>query len=173
MTYAVVDLGSRTITYARAGHTPLMYLPGPGGEEPRRVQIIAPDGLVLGLKIDNGETFERLLVEQTMTLNPGDLYLLFTDGITEAMNTSDDCFGESRLAQVIEQHGHLPSDELRARVLDEIQTFAGEAPQHDDITLVLLRIDEVAATASAVTTINAEVTEVAEGAEAVAIAERA
>ena len=62
MTYAIVDLCARTLTYARAGHTPLMYLPGPGCEGSRQVQVLAPDGLVLGLKIDKGEMFEHLLV---------------------------------------------------------------------------------------------------------------
>src|SRR5207249_2123708 len=52
MTYAAVDLRERTMTYARAGHTPLMYLPGPGCGTPRRIQVLAPDGLVLGLKLD-------------------------------------------------------------------------------------------------------------------------
>jgi serine/threonine protein phosphatase PrpC len=114
---------------------------------------------VLGLKIDNGEMFERLLVEETMALHPGDLYLLFTDGITEAMNAADDCFGEIRLGRLVEAHGHLPSDELRERVLREVQAFVGDAPQHDDITLVLLKIDE---TAAGGTTIGAEDAELAE-----------
>ena len=164
MTYVLIDLSARTLTYARAGHTPLMYLPGPGVEGPRRVQVFAPDGLVLGLKIDKGEMFERLLVEETMALHAGDLYLLFTDGITEAMNAGDDCFGEARLGHLIEEHGHLPSSELRERVLREIQAFVGDAPQHDDITLVLLKIDELAAAAaaSAMTPIDAETAEVAD-----------
>src|SRR4029077_2896341 len=53
MTYAILDLKQRTMTYARAGHTPLIYVPGPGSES-RRARILAPDGLVLGLKIDDG-----------------------------------------------------------------------------------------------------------------------
>ncbi|MQA29991.1 MAG: SpoIIE family protein phosphatase, partial [Luteitalea sp.] len=146
MTYAVVDLRARTITYARAGHTPLIYLPGPGIPH-RRLQILAPDGLVLGLKIDNGEMFERLLQEETIAINPGDLYLFFTDGISEAMNEAHDCFGETRLAQLVEEHAHLPSDQLRERVLREIAAFVGTAAQHDDMTMILLRIEEVAALA--------------------------
>ena len=109
MTYAVVDLRARTMTYARAGHTPLIYLPGPGCETARHIQVLAPDGLVLGLKIDNGEMFERLLVEETMTFHEGDLFLFFTDGITEAMDAGDDCFGEARLGRIIEEHAHLPA----------------------------------------------------------------
>jgi serine phosphatase RsbU (regulator of sigma subunit) len=144
MTYAVLDLRARTMTYARAGHTPLIYVPGTGVDS-RRAQILAPDGLVLGLKIDNGEMFERLLEEDTIPLHAGDLYLFFTDGISEAMNTHDDCFGETRLGQLAEDHADLPSDELRERVLREISAFVGDAPQHDDMTMILLKVDEVAA----------------------------
>src|SRR5436190_1702542 len=144
MTYAILDLQARTMTYARAGHTPLIYVPGTGVDS-RRAQILAPDGLVLGLKIDNGEMFERLLEEDTIPLHAGDLYLFFTDGISEAMNTDDDFFGETRLGQLAEDHADLPSDVLRERVLREISAFVGAAPQHDDMTMILLKVKEVAA----------------------------
>jgi serine phosphatase RsbU (regulator of sigma subunit) len=144
MTYAVIDLRERTMTYARAGHTPLIYVPGPGASVGRsQVKILVPDGMVLGLNIDNGEMFERLLEEETIPLRAGDLYLFFTDGISEAMNAHDDCFGENRLGQLVESHAHLPSDELRERVLREISAFVGDAPQHDDMTMILLKVDEV------------------------------
>jgi len=159
MTYAVVDLHARTLTYARAGHTPLIYVPGicaEGGQ--RQVQILVPDGMVVGLKLDNGEMFERHLVEETIALQSGDLYLLFTDGISEAMNSRDDLFGESRLGRLVETHAHLPSEELRERVLREIAAFVGDAPQHDDMTMILLKVDDAALP----TTINAELAELAE-----------
>ena len=143
MTYAVIDLRARTMTYARAGHTPLIYVPGAGAGGRMHARILAPDGLVLGLKIDSGEMFERLLKEECIPLRAGDLYLFFTDGISEAMNGQDDCFGETRLGQLVESHAHLPYDELRERVLREISAFVGEAPQHDDMTMILLKVDEV------------------------------
>jgi serine phosphatase RsbU (regulator of sigma subunit) len=145
MTYAVVDLDRMTMTYARAGHTPLIYVPGPTSRLDHRVRVLAPDGLVLGLNIDNGEMFERLLEEQTIELHSGDLMVFFTDGITEAMNEGDDCFGEGRLGSLAEEHAHLSSDELRERVLREVQAFAGSAPQHDDMTMILLKVDDGAA----------------------------
>jgi serine phosphatase RsbU (regulator of sigma subunit) len=157
MTYAVLDLRARTITYARAGHTPLIYRPGDG--EDRRLRVLAPDGLVLGLKIDHGEMFERLLQEETLPLHTGDLYLFFTDGITEAMNTADDCFGETRLGHLIEEHAHLPSDQLRERVLREIAAFVGDAPQHDDMTMILLRIEDVVAPSAVSSAEHAEIAE--------------
>jgi sigma-B regulation protein RsbU (phosphoserine phosphatase) len=142
MTYAVVDLRKRIMTYARAGHTPLIYVPG-AGIGARDVRILTPDGMVVGLKLDNGEMFARLLQEETIALRPGDLYLFFTDGISEAMNAHDDCFGESRLGELVQAHAHLPSAELRERVLREIAAFVGDAPQHDDMTMILLKVDEV------------------------------
>jgi sigma-B regulation protein RsbU (phosphoserine phosphatase) len=148
MTYAVLDLDAGTMTYARAGHTPLMYVPGPGSPLDPHVRILAPDGLVLGLNIDNGEMFERLLEEHTLKLHPGDLALFFTDGISEAMNEADDFFGEARLGRLIEKHSHLSSDELRERVLREIEAFVGNAPQHDDMTMIFLKVVEVGAPAA-------------------------
>ncbi len=143
MAYAVIDMRARTMTYARAGHTPLIYVPGScAGAGRPGAQILAPDGMVVGLKLDNGEMFERLLEEETIPLQPGDLYLFFTDGISEAMNARDDFFGEARLGQLAETHAHLPSDELRERVLREIAAFVGDAPQHDDMTMILLKVDE-------------------------------
>jgi sigma-B regulation protein RsbU (phosphoserine phosphatase) len=137
----------------------LIYVPGAcadGG--PRQVQILVPDGMVVGLKLDNGEMFEQHLVEETIPLQAGDLYLLFTDGISEAMNGRDDLFGESRLGRLVETHAHLSSEELRERVLREIAAFVGEAPQHDDMTMILLKVDEL----SPATAVTAEFAEVAE-----------
>jgi serine phosphatase RsbU (regulator of sigma subunit) len=144
MTYAVIDFHARTMTYARAGHTPLIYMPAKGSGGDRRAQILAPDGLVLGLKIDEGQTFQRILREETIPLQAGDLYLLFTDGISEAMDATDDCFGEARLGHLVEEHGHLPADQLRERVLREISAFVGDAPQHDDMTMILLKVEDLA-----------------------------
>jgi sigma-B regulation protein RsbU (phosphoserine phosphatase) len=138
--YAVVDMRTRTMTYARAGHTPLICVPGPSSES-TAVRTLTPDGMVLGLKLDEGELFERLLEEETLPLDPGGLYVFFTDGVTEAMNSSDDCFGEGRLMELVSAHAHLPPEELRERVVREVEAFAGGAPQHDDMTMILLKVD--------------------------------
>jgi serine phosphatase RsbU (regulator of sigma subunit) len=154
MTYAVVDLRERTMTYARAGHTPLIHVPG--GTTTAR--ILTPNGIVVGLKIDDGEMFERLLEEETIQLQPGDLYVFFTDGISEAMNGDDDCFGEGRLGRLVEDHANLPSEQLRERVLGEVRAFVDGAPQHDDMTMILLKVEELPQQL-AVTTVNAELAE--------------
>jgi serine phosphatase RsbU (regulator of sigma subunit) len=142
VSYLLVDLRARTLQYARAGHCPLIYMPGSYCAE-RTPQLIAPDGLVLGLQLDGGETFRRLLDEVTLPLGPGDLFVLYTDGMSEAMNAEGDCFGDARLAALVGGHPDLSADELRERILRDIGAFAGSTAQHDDMTMVLLRVDEV------------------------------
>jgi serine phosphatase RsbU (regulator of sigma subunit)/energy-coupling factor transporter transmembrane protein EcfT len=143
ITYAVLDLDARTMTWARAGHTPLIHLPAGGA---RRAKILISDGLVLGLKIDNGERFAALLEEAKIPLAPGDLFMFFTDGLSEQMNPGEELFGEARLGEIIEQHHALPFDELRERIVREVRTFASGAAQHDDMTFILLRVEHLPST---------------------------
>ncbi len=145
MTYAIIDLRAGTMTYARAGHTPLMRRTTDGGGVPS-VQVLVPDGLVVGLQMDDGGAlFERLLEEDTVPLRQGDLFMFFTDGITEAMNAASDCFGDARLGEILTEHGDLPSEELRERILREIAAFVAGAPQHDDMTMILVKVEAVGA----------------------------
>jgi sigma-B regulation protein RsbU (phosphoserine phosphatase) len=133
------------MTYARAGHTPLIHLTGHGLS--RRARILTPDGMVLGLNFDRGEKFIAALEEVSVPLEIGDMVALFTDGISEAMNAEEDMFGENRLSTLIEEHADLPFDELRERILREVRDFTGEAGPHDDMTLILLRMEPIGAVA--------------------------
>ena len=143
MTYAVIDLVNGVMTYARAGHTPLIYLPGPSATT-QGAQILIPSGMVLGLRIDGAAAkFDALLEEKQIPLHTGDVLVFYTDGITEAMNTESDLFGDSRLSQIVEEHGHLDSGELRERILREIEAFVGTADQHDDMTMILIKITQL------------------------------
>ena len=147
MTYAVLDLAAATMTYARAGHTPLLYMPGPSSPT-KGAQILTPSGMVLGLRIDGAaEKFSELLEEERICLYPGDIIVLYTDGITESMNTNSDLFGDERLSDIVEEHGHLDSGELRERILREIEAFVGAADQHDDMTMMLMKVQPPAAAA--------------------------
>ena len=149
MTYAVLDLARGVMTFARAGHTPLIYLPG--GTIQRDAQVLIPNGLVVGLRIDGAaEKFSELLEEEEVMLSTGDVIVMYTDGITEAMNHSSDLFGEARLSRIIEEHGHLASGELRERILREIEAFVGGADQHDDMTMILIKVERAEAARVAV-----------------------
>ena len=141
ITYALIDLQGGVMTFCRAGHTPLIFLPGPSSTLPA-AQVLTPSGMVLGLRIEGAaEKFSELLEEERVDLSPGDVIVLYTDGITEAMNPESDLFGESRLSRIVEEHGHLDSGELRERIMREIEAFVGSADQHDDMTMILLKVD--------------------------------
>jgi sigma-B regulation protein RsbU (phosphoserine phosphatase) len=144
MSYGVIDVERREMTFARAGHCPLIHVPANQPAGMRKAQMLVPDGLVVGLQIDDGTLFDKLLQEQTISLAPGDLVVWFTDGISETMNEAFDCFGEQRLAQVVEQYAHLPFDQLRSYILAELRAFAGGADQHDDMTMILMKLEEPA-----------------------------
>ncbi|HEX6322115.1 MAG TPA: SpoIIE family protein phosphatase [Vicinamibacterales bacterium] len=161
MTYAVIDLEARTLVFARAGHTPFIYLParaaraarGGPADPPRRAQALVPDGMVLGLQVPNIERlFPHHLVEHTIALETGDVMALYTDGISEAMNAAGDQFGDARLAHLVEEHGHLQVGELRERIVREVEAFAADEDQHDDLTMILLKIEEPGARLPAVHT---------------------
>ena len=140
MIYAVFDVGQRTMTCARAGHAPFIRIPA-GPADARRARVLAPDGMVLGLNLDNGERFERILKEVTIPLADGDLFFFFTDGISEAMDRQGTCFGEPRLSAFLEANAERSVEEIRDLVLQEVETFVDGQPQHDDITMVILRAD--------------------------------
>jgi sigma-B regulation protein RsbU (phosphoserine phosphatase) len=142
MTYAVLDLDACTMTFARAGHTPLVFLKD---GEARGAQSLAPNGLVVGLRIPGAhEKFVELLEEQRVDLARGDVIALYTDGISEAMNARSDLFGEARLTRLVAEHGHLDAADLRERILREIEAFVGHADQHDDMTMILIKVEAVA-----------------------------
>jgi serine phosphatase RsbU (regulator of sigma subunit) len=136
MAYAVVDTEARTMRYARAGHNPIIHLEAETG----RTRVLTPAGL--GLGIDPGPRFDEILEETEVRLRSGDLFLFFTDGLSEAMNARAELFGERRLRDVLESVDGQGEDEagLKDRILSEIRKFVGEAAQHDDMTMVLLKV---------------------------------
>jgi serine phosphatase RsbU (regulator of sigma subunit) len=136
MTYAVVDSGARCMRYARAGHSPMIQFEASSG----RTRLLAPAGLGLGL--DGGARFERVLEEAEVRLVPGDVFLFFTDGLSEAMSPTAELFGEGRLRHILERGGGLGSEELKELILEEVRGFVGDAAPHDDLTLVVLKVVE-------------------------------
>jgi serine phosphatase RsbU (regulator of sigma subunit) len=135
MTYAVVDTGARCMRYARAGHNPVLHFEAATGA----THVLAPAGLGLGL--DPGPRFEKILEERQLPLQPGDFFLFFTDGLSEAMNNGAELFGEGRLRGILGASEGLDSEALKQRILAEVRAFVGEAAQHDDMTLVVLKVE--------------------------------
>ncbi len=140
MTYAVLDLDARTLTHARAGHTPLIHLRA--ADVFPRTRLLAPEGLVLGVRMESVlSRFDQMLKEQTIALDPGDVVVMFTDGISEAMNDIRDLYGEDRLCLCVEEHAALDPDALCDEIFESVREFADGAEQHDDMTMIVLKVD--------------------------------
>jgi sigma-B regulation protein RsbU (phosphoserine phosphatase) len=142
MTYGVVDVQAGTLTYARAGHCPLIHLPGPHAAS-REPAILTPDGMVLGMDIDDGRLFARLLEESTVPLGEGDVFVLYTDGVTEAMSPDGEFFGEGRLSALAQQYAGGSFAELRKEVLSAVNAFAAPSEQQDDITMLVVQVQHL------------------------------
>ena len=78
--------------------------------------------------------------EETVELDGNDVLLLYTDGITDALNTQEESFGEERLFELVKQNKHLSAQELVAKIDSEVTAFSEGAPQFDDMTLVVLKL---------------------------------
>ncbi len=118
-----------SLTYSNAGHNPPILVTADGV---RRLEV---GGVVLGL-FDHA-TFD----EETVALRPGDAIVLFSDGVTEAFNAAGEDFGDERLLAGIEAHRNKSPQALLDALLGEVRAFCGDAPQSDDVTMVVVRFD--------------------------------
>lgn len=129
--YGVVDAARLTMTYVNAGHNPPLLFGRDG--EPRELKAT---GIILGV-MDDAEYQER-----TVDLSHGDLLLFYTDGVTEAINPDEEQFGEERLIATVHACRHLPSKEIVERIQQAVFDFCGREPQFDDLTLMVLQVNE-------------------------------
>lgn len=121
---------SRQVVYASAGHNPPIISRARGGTCER----LDAEGLILGVKRE--VHFE----EKSQHLDPGDLLLLYTDGVTEAENPQGELFGEGRLCEVLRSSHHLPPQQILETVLAAVRKFTGAQSFQDDVSLVVLKI---------------------------------
>jgi len=133
MLYLCLDPRTSDVTMARAGHDPPLIYRASG----REVAPFDPPGIAVG--IDSGDVFDRVLSDVTIMLAPGDGILLYTDGVTEALDRHDAEFGLARLTQAVQANAPKGAAATVQNIADELREFAGDTPQHDDITLIFIR----------------------------------
>jgi phosphoserine phosphatase RsbU/P len=132
--FAAYDPKARTLECVNAGHNAPLVLRCHAGGSTQVIRIEA-DGPVVGLLQFAPYT------EQTLTLEPGDLVLMYTDGISEAMTHDDEEWGEERLVAAADSCKHLTADEILKKLFADADAFTAGAPQHDDMTLLLLKLE--------------------------------
>lgn len=126
--YAVWQPHSKTLLYANGGHNPPLLLRSNG-----KARLLSGDGMALGIL--PGIEIEA----RSVRLQPNDTLLFYTDGVTEAMNEDFDEFGIERLRLAAQSARHLDAPGIVAAITDNVQLHAGDTPQFDDITLVVLK----------------------------------
>jgi sigma-B regulation protein RsbU (phosphoserine phosphatase) len=127
--YAVLDTHSGRLALANAGHCrPLLLRSGT-----KTAQQVVTEGLLLG--VFSGAYIQ----EQEITMEPGDLLVLYTDGVTEAMNKDHEIFDEERLQAVVAAQAGAGAQQVVDAIVREVHAFRGDTAPWDDLTLVALR----------------------------------
>lgn len=142
MTVARLIPDGDEIELARAGHTPALHiasvLSGPGD-----TSLLAPRGL--GLALSGSALFNETIEPIFRPMRPGDVLALYSDGLTEARGSNGEELGEDGCARLIAEavasRPERPLSEVTDEIIRDVSTFSGEEPQHDDITLLLIRWD--------------------------------
>lgn len=126
--YSILNLSTHQLLFCNAGHdNPYLFS---DGKEPRRLKT---GGVVLSIM----ESFPY--DEETVGLAPGDMLVIYSDGIPEAMNANQEMYSDKKLGQSLQEKQHLPSAEIIDTIFEEVRTHAGNFPQSDDMTMIVVK----------------------------------
>ena len=130
--YAVVDAREKTIDLCSAGQTQPVYIPAGSGD----VSLVETQGDTFPLGILEDVEY----VDTRLTIQPGDKIVFYTDGIVEAMNADEEMFGFERLLEVLQTTRDKDVTSLMNETIEQVNAFAGDKPQHDDITIIAVGV---------------------------------
>jgi sigma-B regulation protein RsbU (phosphoserine phosphatase) len=133
MAYLIAQKAGDELVLARAGHDAPLHFRALD----QSVSRINPPGMALG--IDSGSVFNRVTGDFRVRLEAGDCLILYTDGVTEALDVNGLEFGISRLIEAVQASSPNGAPAILSRVTDDLKTFVGGHPQNDDITLIAIR----------------------------------
>lgn len=129
--YGIFDNETNTLTYVNAGHNPpIVFRKGSG-----KIEELELTGVAVGAMDD--ARFEQ----REINLSSGDVIVLYTDGITEALNEREEMFEVPRLIELIQKKSASSSQEIVDAIIETVFTFSGNQPQFDDITLMVVKVE--------------------------------
>jgi sigma-B regulation protein RsbU (phosphoserine phosphatase) len=154
--YGLYDDVNRNLTYVNAGHNPPMLFRNSSSGTRQYPAVVqggtAPDTVAMQrvgdcsmIRLETGGTVigffpDAPYQQETVHMFPGDTLLIYSDGVSEAMNAHEEEFGEERLAVLVASNKELSAVALRDLILEKISDFVGEASQYDDLTLVIAKV---------------------------------
>ncbi len=133
--YVILDSKNRVISYASAGHNPMILYRA----ESEETFSLNPRGFPVGISLPDDDLFSRSIDVEKVKLKKDDMLIIYTDGVTEAMNEDRKQFGEERLIECIKEGGKLPPQEFIDQLTERISAFTGDMSQNDDITVVAIK----------------------------------
>jgi serine phosphatase RsbU (regulator of sigma subunit) len=130
--YAVLDEETGRLTFASAGHNPMVVYRAAQGQH----ELASPKGIAIGF--NEGPLFDKNIQQYVTTLLPGDSFVLYTDGFPEAMNVHDEEFGDEPFYESIERHGPKGCEGIVDGIVDDVAQHRGQAAQSDDLTVMVI-----------------------------------
>ncbi len=130
--YGILDVEEGTLTYCNAGHNPPYLLKDSIDDE---VITLTRTGIAMGIETNATWTPEKV------SIDPGDKLVIFTDGIPDAQDEDGDFFDEERIIEISRSNSEKNAHEIQSAIIDSVQSFTGDTPQTDDITLMVLMRD--------------------------------
>jgi sigma-B regulation protein RsbU (phosphoserine phosphatase) len=134
-TYFVINTTRKSIRYARAGHCPVLYYHA----QTNCVEYFKDKGIALGMV--RNKTYRGFIQSYELEYKPGDIMVLYTDGITEAKNSKHDEFGYDKLASVIMEAKHLQPRQIQEHLINCLYTFSGTNILNDDYTTMIIKFN--------------------------------
>lgn len=131
--YGILDYKRGELTYCNAGHNPPYLIKDDAGDS---IKSLPPTGIAMGIEANTTWTTEKVAID------PGDIVILFTDGIPDAQDEDGDFFNDEAIINITRANSTKFAHEIQSAIIDEVQKFSGNAPQSDDITLMVLMRDK-------------------------------
>jgi serine phosphatase RsbU (regulator of sigma subunit) len=130
---ATMDCKNQQLSFARAGHCPLLYF----NAQEKKSHLLQPEGIGVGM--EKGIVFNKTLAEQNIDCHKGDIFVFYTDGLSEARNRNGEEFGDDRLCTIIDENAAMNVSEIKEKIIDNILEFLDGENLADDLTLVLVK----------------------------------
>ena len=134
MIYAVFDMKKNKMTFCRAGHCPLIYY----SSRKDNISVLKPNGI--GIALDSGPIFNKTLQECEIKWHDQDLFLFFTDGLTEARNSDKQEYGEDRVLEIVKKYNNQKVEVVQENIIKDVTEFIGDTNRHDDLSLISTKI---------------------------------
>lgn len=134
LVYGIIDLEKKVFRFARAGHNPILRLNSGNGA----IEELQPKGIGIGLTPN--DIFDNNIEEVELDLNVGDVLVLYTDGIVEALNKNHKFYGSKRLNKFLLKNKDRSASDILEKVSYDVRSFIADAKQHDDMTMLVMKL---------------------------------